>query len=223
MHGWSRRDGLWGAVGGGTSVAAEGGEDLADVHVVDEVVVGVEVDGRLGLEPGFVEGCLVHFAAFDDHRGFGVVGGAVLGVAGGEAEGGGLVAVASAPGAHVFQHLGVVEGHDGEVVALLHVMVGVAAFVDVDRHCGHAPEGAELAPADGHGVAAVGGAGAEEHAGAAQAAEGVLVKLGQHVEGMQLARGGVACRVVAAAAGGHHRGYRHGSQISHYVFHAVAG
>ena len=160
---------------------------LADVHCVNAslktivpLLWRVVAEVLLGLMPDS------HGLAFDDQVGFLVIGCAVFSVGYMQAEGSGLVAIATAVATHVLPYLRVVELHDGETRVLLHKLPGVASVSHIDRHCWTvvAQIVADATPADGHGVAFSGVARAYDEV-LGEPSEAVLLELLLYVESGQ--------------------------------------
>ena len=97
--------------------------------------VGVHVSGHLVPEILRVERRGIHRAALNHHVGLDIVWCAVLGVGRVQVEGFRLVAVASTFRAHVFQDFlfAVGESHHGEILRVVHELLGVTLLGDIDR------------------------------------------------------------------------------------------
>ena len=197
--------------------------DIHGMHTGLEAVIpllgGVVAEVLLRLVP------CGHGLALYHQLGLLIVGGAVVGVGHMEAEGFGLVSVATAVLAHVLPDLGVVELHDGEAWVTLHELIGVACRCDIHRH--RSPLVAEVvsdaAPADGHGVALRGVAAAKDEV-LGEECEAVFSEVLLHIKRFEFC---IHCCVVfvvsiliVVAAAGHH-GQQQGEEKK--FFHRVRG
>ena len=73
------------------------------------------------------------------------------------------------------------EGHHGEILRLVHELLGVALLGHIDRQRRAAPKGADAAPADGHGVVFLLAA-CSQNLGLAEPLEAVLAETLLHLE-----------------------------------------
>lgn len=170
-------------------------QNPSDIHRVDaggEVLVAAvaQLAEALGIEEGAVDGlALVHLA------GFLVIRCAVGRVGHVKAKFLLLVHVATAMGAHVVEDVGAlgVESHHGEVGVLLHELEGVArrSHIHGDGVDVFAPQVAQGAPADGHGVVVGLVAHGQQGTVPFEDGEGIALVVGHDVE---LTEGGVGCR-----------------------------